>query len=97
MARIVVASLNIADTVASVQLLSAPRPRIRSAVFKARARNVGSIFLASDSATGSSGFELSSGDREEWSLLPATVKGTAIWAWGASSGDRLDYALVLED
>jgi len=97
MARMIVSSLNVADTLASVQLLTAQRPRIRSAVFKARAANVGSIFLASDSAAKAFGFELTAGDREEWSVLPATVKGTAFWAWGASSGDRLDYAFVLED
>lgn len=97
MTRIVVASLNVADTVAAVQLQTAPRPRIRSAVFKARSGNTSSVFLASDSAAKSSGFELTAGSREEWSLLPATVKGTAFWVWGASSGDRLDYQLLLED
>ena len=97
MARLIVASLNVADTVSSVQLRSAVRPRIRSAVFKARAGNTGSIFLASDSSAKSAGFELASGDREEWSILPATVKGSVFWAWGASSGDRLDYALLLEE
>lgn len=97
MARIIVASLNVADTVAAIQLQAAPRPRIRSAVFKARAGNSGSVFLASDSAAKSSGFELTAGHREEWLLLPATVKGTAFWMWGASSGDRLDYQLLLEE
>lgn len=97
MARIIVASLNVADTVAAVQLQAAPRPRIRSVIFKARSGNTGSVFLASDSATKSDGFELAAGAREEWSLLPATVKGTAFWVWGASSGDRLDYQLLLED
>lgn len=97
MARIVVASLSVADTVAAVQLQTAVRPRIRSAIFKARAGNTGSIFLASDSAAKSAGFELAAGDREEWLLLPATVKGSTFWAWGASSGDRLDYALQLDE
>ncbi len=97
MARMIVASLNVADTVSSVQLRSAIRPRIRSVIFKARSGNTGSIFLASDSAAQSAGFELGSGDREEWSFLPATVKGSVFWAWGASSGDRLDYALILEE
>lgn len=97
MARIIVASLNVADTVAAVQLQAAPRPRIRSVVFKARSGNTGSIFLASDSAAKSGGFELTAGSREEWSLLPATVKGSAFWAWGASSGDKLDYQLLLEE
>lgn len=97
MARVVVASLNVADTVTAVQLQTAPRPRIRSAVFKARAGNTGSIFLASDSAAKVAGFELTAGSREEWSLLPATVKGTAFWVWGASSGDRLDYQLLFDE
>ncbi len=97
MARTVIASLNIADTVTAVQLRSAPRPRIRSAVFKARAGNTGSVFLASDSATKSDGFELAAGDREEWMLLPASVKGSTFWVWGGTSGDRLDYQLLLED
>lgn len=97
MARIIVASLNVADTVAAVQLQTAPRPRIRSGVFKARTGNTGSIFLASDSAAKSAGFELTAGAREEWTLLPATAKGTAFWVWGASSGDRLDYQLLFEE
>ncbi len=97
MARITVSSLLVADTLTSVQFQTAPRPRIRSAVFSARTGNTGSIFLATDSAAKSSGFELSAGTREEWSMLPATVKGSALWVWGASSGDRLDYQLLLDE
>ncbi len=97
MARLVVASLNLTDTMDAVQLQTSPRPRIRSAVFKARTGNTGSIYLATDSSAKSSGFELTAGSKEEWSLLPATVKGTTFWVWGASSGDRLDYQLLLEE
>ncbi len=97
MARLLVASLNIADSVDAVQLESAPRPRVRTAVFKARAGNTGSVFLASDSAAKSSGFELVAGDREEWSMLPASVRGSTFWVWGESSGDRLDYQFVVEE
>ena len=57
MARMIVASLNIADSVDAVQLQSAPRPRIRTVLFKARSGNTASIFLASDSAAKSAGFE----------------------------------------
>ncbi len=97
MARLLIASLSVADSVDAVPLQPSARPRVRSAVFKARVGNTGSIFLASDSAAKSSGFELGSGDREEWAMVPATVKGSAIWVWGASSGDRLDYQLVVEE
>lgn len=97
MARTLVTSVLIADTVASVQLQSAQRPRIRSGVFKARSGNTGSIFLASNSTAKSAGFELTAGDREEWMFLPASVKGSTFWVWGASSGDRLDYQLLLEE
>ncbi len=97
MARVIVSSLNIADTVTAVQLQPSPRPRIKSVIFKARSANAGSIFLGSDSAAKSAGFELAAGNREEWPLLPATVKGTAFWVWGASSGDRLDFQLLLEE
>ncbi|MDA0232080.1 MAG: hypothetical protein O3B04_04615 [Chloroflexi bacterium] len=97
MARVIIASLSVADSVSAVQLQSAPRPRVRSVVFKARVGNIASIYLASDSAAKSAGFELAPGDREEWCALPATLKGSTYWIWGASSGDRLDYALLLEE
>lgn len=97
MARLIVASLSVSDSVDAVQLRSAPRPRVRSVVFKARTGNTGSIYLASDSAAKSAGFEFVPGYREEWSVLPATLKGSTYWIWGASSGDRLDYALLLEE
>ena len=97
MARMIIASLSVADSVDAIQLQSAPRPRVRSVVFKARSGNTASIYLASDSAAKSAGFEFTPGNREEWSALPATLKGTTYWIWGASSGDRLDYALLLED
>ena len=55
MARMIVASLNVADSADAVPVLSAIRPRLRSAVFKARSGNTASIYLASDSAAKSSG------------------------------------------
>ena len=97
MARLFVASFTVADSVDAVQIQTSARPRMRSAVFKARTGNAGSVFLASDSAAKSSGFELAAGDREEWTVLPSSVKGSAVWVWGASSGDRLDYQLVVEE
>jgi hypothetical protein len=97
MARMIVASFNVNDTVDSVQLQPASRPRIRSVLFKARTGNTASIFLASDSGAKSTGFELAPGDREEIVTFPATLKGSTFWIWGASSGDKLDYALLLEE
>lgn len=97
MARLIVASLSVADSVDAVRLQPTARPRLRSAVLKARAGNSGSIFVASDSAAKSAGFEFAPGNREEWSTLPATLKGSTYWVWGASSGDVLDYALLLEE
>lgn len=97
MARMIVASLGIADSVSAVQLQSVPRPRVRTVVLKARAGNTGSIYVASDSAAKSAGFELVAGDRQEWSALPVTVRGSTFWVWGAAPGDRLDYVLLLDE
>jgi hypothetical protein len=76
MARLIVASLSVSDSVNAVQLQSAQRTRFRSVVFKARAGNTSPIYLASDCAAKSTGFEFTPGNREEWSTLPATLKGS---------------------
>jgi hypothetical protein len=97
MARIVIASLSIADSSAAAQLFTSDLPRVTAVSFKARPGNAAGIYLASDSAAKSSGFELLAGDREDWTFEPPTVKGTSFWAWGADSGDRLDYIVLFED
>lgn len=97
MARIVIASLNVADSSNAAQMLSTELRRVMAITLKARSGNVGGIYIADDSAAKSSGFELLANDREDWSFDRATVKGASFWAWGADSGDKLDYSVLLED
>lgn len=97
MARLVIGSINVNDTADAVQVRSADLPRLMAATFKARASNAGGVFLADDSSAKSDGYELLAGDREDWTFKPASVKGSGLWVWGSDTGDRLDYALSLED
>ena len=97
MTRLVVDSINGSDTMAAVQIFTTDVPRIVSITMKARSGNVGSVFLADDSAALSSGLEVLAGDREDWDFAPATVKGSSIWVMFADSGDDLDFAALMED
>lgn len=97
MARLIISSVKIGDSSDAVEVRSADLPRLLSLTFKARASNVGGVFLANDSSAKSEGYEVQAGDREYWPLDPVSVKGSGIWVWGSDSGDRLDYALLLED
>ena len=97
MARVLVGSLNIADSSAAAQLLPTEMPRVAALSLRARSSNTAGIYLADNSAAKSSGFEMLAGDSAKWTFGQATVRGTSFWVWGADSGDRLDYAIVLED
>ena len=97
MARLIIGSIDIADTADAVELRSADLPRLMAVTLKARASNAGGVYMADDSAAKSAGFQLLAGDREDWTFEPASVKGTGIWVWGSDTGDLLDYVLMLED
>lgn len=97
MARLVIASHTFTDSANAVQLFSTDSPKVMAIVFKARAANVESIYVADDSAAKSSGFQLAAGDREDWSFEPATVKATNFWVWASASGDIVGYTALLEE
>lgn len=97
MARALIASFNVADSSASEQLLTTGQSRVASIKLKAREGNTGAVYIADDSAAKSEGFQLLGGDSTNWTFSPATVKGASFWVWGADSGDRLDYTVLLED
>jgi len=84
----------VSDTSTAVQLITVDVPQILAISMKARAGNVGSIFVADDSSAKSSGMEITAGGREDWNFHPTTHKASTIWVWGNSSGDRLDYVIV---
>lgn len=96
MPRALFGSQNVADTATAVQLFT-DEGGIFAATFKARAGNNGSIYIGSNSATKSSGFELLPGDREDRAYHPVSIKANLFWVWGADSGDRLDWEVLRDN
>lgn len=98
MARKVISSQNITDTTSSIQFVtSAEEHRVFAITMKARIGNTGPVYIGTDSAAKSSGFELLKGDREDWVFHPLTVAANTFWVFGTSSGDKLDFMVVRED
>ncbi len=96
MSNVVTGSAVATDSSTVVQLNSESRKVLAIAV-KARAGNTGSIYFGTDSSvTSTSGYSLDAGDREDWDFGGA-VDAADFHMVASSSGDRLDWAMEMEN
>ncbi len=96
MARIIYGSAPASDTSTVVQLTASTGKAMAVAV-KARATNTSAVYFGTDSGvSATTGFTLEGGDREDWDFHGA-IDASEFHVLGASSGDRLDWVMEVEN